>query len=304
MINFLIRVRKKRAVALLALFCCQGATVLPAQAQATLRIGAIPDQNPERLNRRYGQLASELSDSLKVPVRYVPVSNYPAAVSAFRTGSLDLVWFGGLTGIQARLQTPGAQVLAQRAIDAKFNSVFIANTSAGLQPISSIDGLKSLKGKRFTFGSESSTSGRLMPQHFLAQAGVTPKQFAGGQAGFSGSHDATIALVQSGSYQAGAVSEPVWNVAVKNGKVDPSKVKVIWKTPPFGNYHWVVRPNLDQRFGQGFTTKLQKAFLALTPTNERQKTILELFAAKRFIPAQESQYQPIEEVGRQLGKIR
>ena len=250
MINPLTRVRKKGAVVLLALFCGQGATVLPANSQETLRIGAIPDQNPERLNRRYGQLATELSDQLKVSVRYVPVSNYPAAVSAFRTGSLDLVWFGGLTGIQARLQTPGAQVLAQREIDANFNSVFIANTSAGFQPIRSIDGLKALNGKRFTFGSESSTSGRLMPQHFLAQAGVTPKQFAGGQAGFSGSHDATIALVQSGSYQAGAVSEPVWNVAVRNGKVDPNKVKVIWKTPSFGNYHWVVRPNLDQRFGK------------------------------------------------------
>ena len=304
MTNPWTRVRKKGAVVLMALLCSQGATVLLANAEATLRIGAIPDQNPERLNRRYGQLSAELSDTLKVPVRYVPVSNYPAAVSAFRAGSLDLVWFGGLTGIQARLQTPGAQVLAQRAIDAKFNSVFIANTSTALQPIISIDGLKSLKGKRFTFGSESSTSGRLMPQHFLAQAGVTPKQFAGGQAGFSGSHDATIALVQSGSYQAGALSEPVWNVAVKNGKVDPTKVKVIWKTPPFGNYHWVVRPNLDQRFGKGFTTKLQQAMFGLTPTSERQKNILELFSAKRFIPAQESQYQPIEEVGRQLGKIR
>ena len=304
MTNPWTRVRKKGAVVLMALLCSQGATVLPANAEATLRIGAIPDQNPERLNRRYGQFSAELSDTLKVPVRYVPVSNYPAAVSAFRAGSLDLVWFGGLTGIQARLQTPGAQVLAQRAIDAKFNSVFIANTSTALQPIISIDGLKSLKGKRFTFGSESSTSGRLMPQHFLAQAGVTPKQFAGGQAGFSGSHDATIALVQSGSYQAGALSEPVWNVAVKNGKVDPTKVKVIWKTPPFGNYHWVVRPNLDQRFGKGFTTKLQQAMFGLTPTSERQKNILELFSAKRFIPAQESQYQPIEEVGRQLGKIR
>ena len=304
MTKLLTRVRKKGAVVLLALFCGQGATVLPANAQATLRIGAIPDQNPERLNRRYGQLAAELSDKLKVPVRYVPVSNYPAAVSAFRTGSLDLVWFGGLTGIQARLQTPGAKVLAQRAIDAKFNSVFIANSSAGLQPISSIDGLKGLQGKRFTFGSESSTSGRLMPQYFLAQARVTPKQFAGGQAGFSGSHDATIALVQSGSYQSGAVSQPVWDRAIKSGKADPNKVKVIWTTPPFGNYHWLARPNLDQRFGKGFTTKLQKAIWGLTPTTKRQKTILELFAAKRFIPAQESDYQPIEKVGRQLGKIR
>ena len=304
MTNLLTRVRKKGAVVLLAFLCGQGATVLPANAQATLRIGAIPDQNPERLNRRFGQLAAELSDKLKVPVRYVPVSNYPAAVSAFRTGSLDLVWFGGLTGIQARLQTPGAKVLAQRAIDAKFNSVFIANSSAGLQPISSIDALKGLQGKRFTFGSESSTSGRLMPQYFLAQAGVTTKQLAGGQAGFSGSHDATIALVQSGSYQAGALSQPVWDTAIKSGKADPNKVKVIWTTPPFGNYHWLARPNLDQRFGKGFTTKLQKAIWGLTPTTKRQKTILELFAAKRFIPAKESDYQPIEKVGRQLGKIR
>ncbi len=304
MTKLLTRGRKQGAVVFLAFLCSQGSAVFPANAQATLRIGAIPDQNPERLNRRYGQLAAELSDKLKVPVRYVPVSNYPAAVSAFRTGSLDLVWFGGLTGIQARLQTPGAKVLAQRAIDAKFNSVFIANSSAGLQPISSIDGLKGLKGKRFTFGSESSTSGRLMPQYFLSQAGVTPKQFAGGQSGFSGSHDATIALVQSGSYQAGALSQPVWDGAIKSGKVNPNKVKVIWTTPSFGNYHWLARPNLDQRFGKGFTTKLQKAIWGLTPTTKRRKTILELFAAKRFIPAKESDYQPIEKVGRQLGKIR
>ena len=143
-----------------------------------------------------------------------------------------------------------------------------------------------------------------MPQYFLAQAGVTPKQFAGGQAGFSGSHDATIALVQSGSYQAGAVSQPVWDVAVKNKKVDPNKVKVIWTTPAFGNYHWLARPNLDPRFGKGFTTKLQQAIVSLSPKSERQKSVLALFAAQRFIPAQESQYQPIEKVGRQLGKIR
>ena len=304
MINFLERVRKKGAVVLLAFFCSQGATVLPLKAQSTLRIGAIPDQNPERLNRRYGQLATELSDKLNVPVRYIPVSNYSAAVSAFRTGSLDLVWFGGLTGIQARLQTPGAQVLTQRAVDANFNSVFVANTSAGLGPISSIDGLKALKGKRFTFGSESSTSGRLMPQHFLAKAGVTPKQFAGAQAGFSGSHDATIALVQSGSYQAGALNELVWDVAVKNGKVDPSKVKMIWKTPPYVDYHWLARPNLDQRFGKGFTSKVQKVILGLRPTNSRQASILKLFSAKVFIPAQESEYKPIEDVARQLGKVR
>ena len=296
--------RERQAVALLAVLLCQGATVLPVIAQPTLKVGAIPDQNPERLNRLYGQLADELSDRLNVKVRYVPVSNYPAAVSAFRTGGLDLVWFGGLTGVQARLQTPGAQVLAQRDIDARFRSVFIANTSSGLQPISSINGLTSLRGKRFSFGSESSTSGRLMPQHFLAKAGVTPSQFSGGRAGFSGSHDATIAVVQSGAYEAGALNEQVWTSAVNDGRVNTEKVSVIWRTPEYVDYHWVVRPKLDQRFGKGFTTRLQKAILGLDPTTPRQVTILELFAAKRFIPAEASQYKPIEKVGRELGKIR
>lgn len=296
--------RERRAIALFAVLLCQGATVLPVVAQPVLKVGAIPDQNPERLNRLYGALADELSERLNVRVRYLPVSNYPAAVSAFRTGGLDLVWFGGLTGVQARLQTPGAQVLAQRDIDARFRSVFIANTSSGLKPISSINELTGLRGKRFSFGSESSTSGRLMPQHFLAQAGVTPAQFSGGRAGFSGSHDATIALVQSGAYEVGALNEQVWTSALKEGRVNTDKVTVIWRTPEYVDYHWVVRPNLDQRFGTGFTSRLQKAILAIQPTTPRQTTILELFAAKRFVPAQASQYKPIETVGRELGKIR
>ena len=296
--------RERRAIALFAVLLCQGATVLPVVAQPVLKVGAIPDQNPERLNRLYGALADELTERLNVRVRYLPVSNYPAAVSAFRTGGLDLVWFGGLTGVQARLQTPGAQVLAQRDIDARFRSVFIANTSSGLKPISSINELTGLRGKRFSFGSESSTSGRLMPQHFLAQAGVTPAQFSGGRAGFSGSHDATIALVQSGAYEVGALNEQVWTSALKEGRVNTDKVTVIWRTPEYVDYHWVVRPNLDQRFGTGFTSRLQKAVLAIQPTTPRQTTILELFAAKRFVPAQASQYKPIETVGRELGKIR
>ena len=274
-----------------------------ASSGETLRVGAIPDQNPERLNRLYGALSSELSETLGVPVRYVPVSNYPAAVSAFRTGALDLVWFGGLTGVQARLQTPGARVLAQRDIDAKFTSVFIANISSGLRPLTSQDQLKRLRGKRFTFGSESSTSGRLMPQHFLEQAGVTPEQFQG-RPGFSGSHDATIALVQSGAYEVGALNSQVWKAQIDGGRADPAKVSVIWTTPPYVDYHWVARPDLNQRFGNGFTRRLKAALIGLSPTTARRQMILDLFGASRFIPAQAKDYAAIETVGRELGKIR
>ncbi|MFM7239365.1 MAG: putative selenate ABC transporter substrate-binding protein [Cyanobium sp.] len=281
-------------------------TLLPrAQAQQKLlRIGAIPDQNPEKLNRLYGQVASELSRQLGVKVQYVPVTDYAAAVSAFRTGSLDLVWFGGLTGVQARLQKPGAQVIAQRDIDAAFTSVFIANTASGLKPIQNQKQLTVLEGRRFTFGSESSTSGRLMPQWFLSQAGVQLKDFAGGAPGFSGSHDATIALVQSGTYDAGVVNEQVWKANLRSGKTDRRKVFVLWRTPGYPDYHWIGQPDLDKRFGAGFTAKLRGAILSWRPSNPEQKQILELFGAQQFTGAKASDYQRIEQVGRQVGKIR
>jgi phosphonate transport system substrate-binding protein len=279
-----------------------------AQAQQSnkpvLRISAIPDQKPEKLNRLYGLVANELSKQLGVSVQYVPVTNYAAAVSAFRTGSLDLVWFGGLTGVQARLQKPGSKVIAQRDIDASFHTIFIANTNSGLKPVSNVQGLSQLKGKRFTFGSESSTSGRLMPQYFLGQAGVKPNQFAGGAPGFSGSHDATIALVQSGAYEAGAVNEQVWRSSLREGKANRSKVIAIWKTPGYPDYHWIAQPNLDQRFGKGFTNRIQKAILSWRPSNPEQKQILSLFGAQQFTAANANAYGRIEQVGRQIGKIR
>ncbi|MEB3350808.1 MAG: putative selenate ABC transporter substrate-binding protein [Cyanobacteriota bacterium] len=276
----------------------------PAQARRALRIGAIPDQKPEKLNRLYKLVADELSRQVGVPVTYVPVVDYAAAVSAFRTGDLDLVWFGGLTGVQARLQRPGARVLAQRDIDVAFRSVFIASTRSGLKPLGSQKDLAQLRGKRFSFGSESSTSGRLMPQYFLAQAGVKLSDFAGGAPGFSGSHDATIALVQSGAYDAGVVNGQVWRTSLHDGKANRSKVIAIWTTPGYPDYHWIAQPDLDQRFGGGFTGRLQKAILSWRPSDPQQKQILALFGAQQFTTADPKAYDRIEQVGRQIGRIR
>ena len=281
------------------------ASLLPAaEAQQVLRIGAIPDQNPEKLNRLYGLVADELSQQLGVKVTYVPVTDYAAAVSAFRTGSLDLVWFGGLTGVQASLQKPGAQMLAQRDIDAQFYTVFIANARSGIKPIQNQKGLVALKGKRFTFGSESSTSGRLMPQYFLGQAGVKLADFAGGAPGFSGSHDATIALVQSGTYDAGAVNEQVWKSNLRTGKANRTKVVQIWRTPSYPDYLWLGQPNLDQRFGKGFSAKLRQSIISWRSTDPEQKQILGLFGAQQFTTVKPGEYKVIEQVGRQIGKIR
>ena len=273
------------------------------QSSQPLSVGAIPDQDPEKLQRLYSKLADYLSRELGVPVKYQPVTDYAAAVTAFKVGDLDLVWFGGLTGVQARLQVPGAEAIAQRDIDENFHSIFIANTASGLTPIKSLDGLTSLKGKTFTFGSESSTSGRLMPQYFLQEAGVKLDDFKG-KPGFSASHDATLKLVEAGSFDVGALNEQVWLDRVAAGEVDESKVKAIWQTSAYYDYHWVVNSDkLSKQYGEGFTDKIQAAFLKLDASNPEQAEILELFGAKKFIATQNDNYTQIEAVGREIGKI-
>jgi len=139
----------KITIALLSIFNLSNTGSL--KAEGILRIGAIPDQNPEHLNRLYKVLSSELSEQLNVQVRYKPVTNYAAAVTAFRTGNLDLVWFGALTGVQARLQTKGSKVIAQRDIDEKIHSVFIANNKSSIQKINNINELKDTKRQAFYF---------------------------------------------------------------------------------------------------------------------------------------------------------
>jgi len=277
---------------------------LAGLAEQKLIISAIPDQNPEKLNRLYKLLSTELSNNLNIPVEYKPVINYAAAVSAFKTGDLDLVWFGGLTGVQARLQKKGAIVIAQRDIDKQFRSVFIASKKSKTPKLKKISDLKILAGRRFTFGSVSSTSGRLMPQYFLEKAGVKIKDFKGGTAGFSGSHDATIALVQSGSYDVGALNEQVWLSNLNRGRINLSKVNVIWRSPSYADYHWLAQPNLDKEFGIGVTEKIKETFLKLDKKNDNHRKILDLFGANKFIPSELNQYTKIEIIGRKLGKIK
>lgn len=268
-----------------------------------LVIGAIPDQEPQELQRLYGQVSEYLSEALGVPVEYLPVTDYTAAVSLFRIGDLDLVWYGGLTGVQARLQVEGAHAIVQRDIDATFHSVFISNASSGIEPFEDVLELSALEGTRFTFGSESSTSGRLMPQYFLSEAGLTLESFDG-EVGFSGDHDKTIALVEAGTYEAGVLNEQVWVSRLEEGSVDTTKVIELFRTPSYHDYHWVIHPEVEDLYGKGFTDAVTQAFLSLDASAPAQSRILDLFGADSFVATIDANYRQIEEVGRASGLIK
>lgn len=281
-----------------------GASGTAASGTATgpLGLSAIPDQDPELLGRLYGLVADRIGGALDREVEYTPLTDYTAVVRAFELGDVHLAWMGGLTGVQARSRVEGATAIAQRDIDAEFHSLFIATTASGLEPFEEVDGLRSLRGRTLTFGSETSTSGRLMPQFFLDEAGVDLAELAG-EPGFSGSHDATIEAVATGGFETGAVNEQVWKATVEAGEVDLSGVVVLWRTPPYADYHWLAHPELDELYGAGATERITDALVGLDGEDPDDAAILELFGAGSFVTTKNGNYDRIEEVARGLGLL-
>ena len=255
---------------------------------------AIPDQDERRLNERFGQIADYLEAELGVEVEYIPVKSYAAAVSAFRNDQVQLAWFGGLTGVQARRLVPGSQAIAQGAEDTAFKSYLIANTSTGLAPLDNLD--DALQGLSFTFGSKGSTSGRLMPEYFLREAFNAAPEEIFSRVGFSGDHSRTIALVESGAYELGVLNYAVWDAAAEAGDIDTDAVQVIWESPTYPDYQWTIRGDADDRFGAGFTDRVQQALLNMT-----DPTLLAAFPRSGFVPASNADYAPIEATAVSIG---
>lgn len=228
----------------------------------TLRFSGIPNQNTTELAANYKPLAKYLSDKLGVAVEYVPSADYNASVDGFKNGDLQLCWFGGYTGVQARAAVAGARAIACGPRDMKFRSYFVANKSSGL--VKSADFPMGLKGKKFTFGSPQSTSGRLMPEYFIRkQTQMSPKEFFGAEQAFTKSHDETMQLVGAGTFDAGVVDYTVYEKRVKEQKVDPAVVVVVWESPEFCDYQFTAHPALDATFGKGFTEKLQNVLISI-----------------------------------------
>ncbi|WP_293775740.1 putative selenate ABC transporter substrate-binding protein [uncultured Oxalicibacterium sp.] len=269
-----------------------GATSM-AHAQQVLRVSAIPDESPTELQRKFKPLGDYLAQKTGMKVEFTPVTDYAASVEGLITHKLDMVWFGGFTFVQANVRSGGKVIpLVQREEDEKFRSVFITTNP-------SIHKLEDLKGKNFSFGSESSTSGHLMPRYFLLAAKLNPDTDMK-RISFSGAHDATVAAVAGGKVDAGALNISVWEKLVESKKVDPSKVRVFYTTPGYYDYNWSVSSAMEPALRK----KLTDAFLELKPDTAEGKQILELQRATSFIPTKAENYKDIEAAARNAGLLK
>jgi phosphonate transport system substrate-binding protein len=262
-------------------------------AQQVLRVSAIPDEAPTELQRKFKPLGGYLEQKLGMKVEFVPVTDYAAAVEGLVNRKLDMVWFGGFTFVQAKARSNGKMIpLVQREEDEKFKSVFITTDK-------SINTLQDLKRKTFAFGSESSTSGHLMPRFFLLGANIDPERDLK-RVAFSGAHDATVAAVAGGKVDAGVLNISVWEKLVGQGKVNTQTVRVFYTTPGYYDYNWTVHADMDPALRK----KIADAFLALDIKDARGKEILDLQRATRFIPTRVENYASIEKAARNAGLLK
>lgn len=266
-----------------------------AEEETVLYIGSIPDQDAIALTNTMELVADYLEEELEIEVEYVPASDYAALVSAFERGDMHLAWFGGLTGVQARSVAPGSTAIAQRPKDAMFQSVFIAH------PDLQLSGLEDITGKTFTFGSESSTSGTLMPRYFMAEAGIDVDNDLAGAANYSGNHNNTITLVETGAYEVGALNISVWEKAVENSTVDLSQVDVFYTTPYYYDYNWTLA-DVDTLLGVDLSDKIVDAVLELNEAEHPE--IMSYFNTNQFIETNNANYSSIEQVAKELGIIK
>ena len=262
----------------------------------TFYFSAIPDQDETKLKERFSKLAIYLSKELDVDAKFIPIKSYSASIAAFRNKQVQLAWFGGFSGVKARQIVPNSIAIAQGVQDREFRSYIIANTKTSLKYSDEFP--QEIENKTFTFGSKGSTSGRLMPEYFIREHLSKAPSEVFTKVGYSGNHTKTIALVQSGAYQVGAVNFKVWDAAIASGKIDTSKVKIIWQTPTFPDYQFTAHGDLDATYGEGFTEKLKKTLL-----NLKDRDILASFDRSGFIQAKNSDFDPILSVGRKTGLI-
>jgi phosphonate transport system substrate-binding protein len=280
--------------ALLATLPACTAKTSESDTKAVIRITGVPDENPTELQRKIRPMVNYLQKALGAEVKYIPVTDYGAAVQALVAGQIDFAWLGGFTHVQSR-NLSKVVPLTMRDVDRGFKSVFIANTASGVNSIADI------KGKKFAFGSKSSTSGHMMPRHFLStEFKIDSARAFDGEPVFSGAHDATAKIVETGRVAAGVLNSAVWKRLVASNKIDTSKVKVIWTTPSYVDYVWTA----SHAVSSDLRDKFKAAFLTLDPANVEHRAVLALQSANKFVEASPSDFDAIEAVAKSIGMLK
>ena len=252
-----------------------------------LRVGLIPNQNPESVEANYEPFGEYLSEQLGREVELTVPTSYGAVVEAMVNDELDLAYFGGLTYVQARNRgevTPLVTEINPRTGDTTYRSVIIVPADSEVQEVSE------LEGRDFAFGSVSSTSGSLYPAIMLRDAGIDYRTDLG-NFNYTGGHDATAQAVSNGGVDGGGLEDRILYDLIEDGAVDGDSIRVIEESNAIEGYPWVVRNALSDELKE----QIIQAYL-----NIDDPALLDLLRADGYEEVDASDYDYVEEQATEL----
>lgn len=260
----------------IVIFCASFLLGNKAHALDTLVFGTYAFEKPTTTVRKIRpildalerKLETELGHRVKIKMRVA--RSYRAAIDDITKGRVDFGRYGQAAYVMAKAARRDLKVISVEGDHKKktFQSVIIVHQKSSIQSLSDFDG------RSFAFGDEHSTTGRYMPQAFLAQNGVTAKMLS--KFKYLGRHDRVAAAVADGSFDAGAVSEWVYKDLKESGAPLRTISSFSNTTKP-----WVARSGLSTEMMEAIRTSL---------INLRGVKVLDLIKKDCFLPGHDADY--------------
>ena len=225
-----------------------------ARADVSLTFGLYTSKKPTEMVKLYRPLLNLLEQNLAaelkepVEIQLQVAKTYEDGIKALTEGTFDFSQVGPVSYVQAKEKSAKLELLAiegtkgQKAV----NGVICVLSNSPIQKV------EDLKGKKFAFGDQFSTTGRYSSQLYLVEHGIRGSDLGGFE--YLERHDRVGAAVAGGDFDAGALNERTFRKLVEGGA--PLRALAYF---PIDGRPWVAREGLPMRL----RAALQAALLAV-----------------------------------------
>lgn len=263
-----------------------------AQTRPTLRIGLGPQQPTQADTRRVWEpVYKAVADKVGANLTLTVANDWAGIATALANEQIDVAQMGPWGYILAKVRGE-ARIINTMLVNGipTYKAVIVARP--GLTVAKFPD---DARGKSMQMLDVGSTSGWLVPTHFLRSKGLEPKTFFGRYAEGASAAAAQMATV-NGQVDLATGWDTHRNTMIRNGTIQPTSNTVVWESDPLPNECVVV----SKSFPQDRATALGAALAGLS---DDEKKLLP-WPYTGFVTATHAPYEVLEKMGRDLGAIR
>jgi phosphonate transport system substrate-binding protein len=268
------------------------APAVRAQSRGTLRVGLGPQQPTQADTRRvweplYRRVAERMGLTLSINV----ANDWAGISTAILNEQIDVAQMGPWGYILAHVNG-GARIVNTMLVNdlPTYKAIIVGRPN--LEIASFPEGARGLSMQMLDRGS---TSGWLVPTHFLRSRGIEPQSFFGRYAEGASAAAAQMATV-NGQVDLAAGWDTHRNTMIRNGTISATANRVIWESEPLPNECVVVRKGMDQETA----ARIGAVFASLTPADLESLP----WPYTGFVAATHEPYLDLERMGRDLGVLR